>query len=188
MLDVFGVEAGHRVVFLAALVALGVAAALAICTMMRAGMRFWAMRLSRMRAVLRSGLPRPGPSVGDRGGSGGARDVLGWDVDRDGALVVDGVRLDDQGLGVVRIGDAELFAGDAGVEALRGLRIDLELLDLALRHAFDGLGLRGGDIGRADEVVAVGERSLVAELHEGRCTRGVERTRRRRGASLFLGA
>ena len=187
VLDVFRVEAGHVVIFLAAFVALGVTAAVGDLHHDEGWDALLGDQVIEDARRIEVRLAEAGAIVRDEERGGGARDVLGRDVDRDGALVVDVVRLNDEGLGIVRIRDAELFAGDAGVEALRGLRIDLELLNLALRHAFDGLGLRGGDIGRADEVVAVGERSLVAELHEGRRTWGIERARGWRRTRLLLG-
>ena len=186
VLDVLGVEARHRVVFLAAFVSLGVAAA--VGDLDHDEGRDALLRdevVEDARGVL-VGLAEAGAVMRDEQRCGGAGDVLVRDVDGDGALVVDRVRLHDQRLGVVRVGYAELLAGDARVEALRGLRIDLELLDLTLRHPFDDLGLGRGDVGRADEIVAVGERGLGVEADEGRRTRGIERARGRRGARLLL--
>ena len=118
--------------------------------------------------------------------------VLRRDMDRDGALVVDGVRLDDQRLRVLRVGRTELLAGDAGVEALAVLGIHLELLHLALRDVGDGLGLgRRGVVG-SDHIVAVdfdrrrGAR-LTVEALEGRGTGCVERPGGRLGAGGGLG-
>ena len=85
----------------------------------------------------------------------GARFVLRGNVDRDRALVVDGVRLDDQRLRVVRIDLAELLAGDAGIEELGLLRVDHELLHLPLRNALDRFAFRGGHVLRPDDEIAI---------------------------------
>ena len=138
------------------------------------------------------GLAQAGAVMRHEQGRGRARYVLRGDMHRDGALVVDGVGLDDEGLRVLRVGRAELLAGDAGVEALAVLRIHLELLDLALRHAGDGLRFRRGGVVGTDHVVAVDvhrrrRTGLAVEAEERRRARGIERTRRRLGAGGRLG-
>ncbi|WP_439625093.1 hypothetical protein [Gemmata sp.] len=95
----------------------------------------------------------------------GALLVLRGDVHPDLALVVDGVRLDDERLRVVRVDLPERLAGDAGVEELGLLRVDLELLHLALGYALDLLALRRGHVLRpGHEVVVRVERRVNVPL------------------------
>ena len=119
------------------------------------GMRYWAIRLSRMVCNPDEGLLLgPGPSWTTMNGLG-ARLVLGGNVDGDRPLVVDVVRLDDQRLRVARIDLAELLAGDAGIQEFRLLRVDHELLHLPLRHALHRLAFRHGDVLRPDDEIVV---------------------------------
>ena len=128
------------------------------------------------------GLPA-GAVVDDLERRFGARFVLRGNVDRDLALVVDGVRLDDQRLRVVRIDLSELLAGDAGIEELGFLRVDHELLHLPLGNAFDLLAFRRGHVLRPDDEIVIGiERRVLALFQhlERRGTRVVELAHRRR--------
>ena len=126
------------------------------------GIRFWAIRLSRMVQQLGVGLPA-GTVVNDHERRFGARLVLRGNVDRDRALVVDGVRLDDQRLRVVRIDLAELLAGNAGIEELGFLRVDHELLHLPLGNAFDLFAFRRGHVLRPDDEIVIRiERRVLA--------------------------
>ena len=113
-----------------------------------------------------------------------ARFVLRGNVDRDLALVVDVVGLDDQRLRVFRIDLSELLAGDAGIEELGFLRVDDELLHLPLGNALDLFAFRRGHVLRPDDEIVIGiERRVLALFQhlEGRGTRVVELAHRRRG-------
>ena len=118
--------------------------------------------------------------------------VLGRDVHGDRALVVDGMRRDDQGLRVLGVRRAELLARDARVEALAILRVHDELLHAALRDPGDGLRLGGGHVIRAHHEIPVdvggGRRARLAlQADELRGGRTVERPGRRLRASGRLG-
>ena len=119
-----------------------------------AGTRFCAMRLSSTCGSVISGSPIFGPSCDHDERRLRAALVLRGHVDRDRALVVLRVRLDDQRLRVVRIHRAEHVARDAGIE-LAVLRLHGELLDLAVRNALDRLALGGRRVVGADDEIAV---------------------------------
>ena len=121
-----------------------------------------------------------------------ASHILRRDINGDGALVVDGMRLDDQGHRVVRIDGAENIPRDAGVEELTVLRVDLELLHFPLRHAFQDLRLRCCDIVRTDDEITLDidrriHSQLAIESRKLRCSRRIEGTCRRLRAIRLLG-
>ena len=92
MLDVFRVEAGHIVVFLAALVALGVAAAVRDLHHDEGGDALLGDQVIEDARRVEVRLAEAGAVVRDEQRGGRARDVLGRDVDGDGALVVDEIK------------------------------------------------------------------------------------------------
>ena len=186
VLDVFGKEAGHSVIFPAAFVALGVTATIGDLDHDQGRDALLGDKVVEDRCRIHVRLAQTWSVVRDEQRGGGAGNVLSRDVDRDGALVIDIMNIDDKGLGVLWVRRAEDIAGDAGIEALRSLRIDLELLDLALRHGQVGLRLGDGDVVRTDEVVAVGKRLLAIEADKGRRTGGVKGARGRLRAVHLL--
>ena len=113
-----------------------------------------------------------------------ARDVLRGNIHRNEALVVDGMRLDDERLWVLWIDGAEDLARDAGIEELAVLRLHRELLHLSLRHAFDHFRLRSRHILRTDDKIPLRihrwvHARLPIQPRELRCPWPIQRTRRR---------
>ena len=149
-----GVVAVHVVVFLAAFVPLGVAAAVGDGDEDDGGNALLGDQVVEDGLVTRCG-SWAGAVVDDHERRFGAWLVLGGNVDRDRTLVVDGVRLDDQRLRVVRIDLAELLAGDARIEEFRLLRVDHELLHLPLRDSLHRFAFRRGDILRPDDEIVI---------------------------------
>ena len=152
-LDPLGVEAGHGVVFQAALAALGVAAAVAYGDGNHDGHAMLGDQVVEGREQQPVGAVRADEERRLRAG-----DVLLGDIDGDAARVGSGVTGgDDQPGGVVGVRRAESAgdARDAGVDFAIG-RGHGEVVDVALRNAFLRGRLRRAGVGGADDEVPVG--------------------------------